>query len=104
MKYKVQYSRTAILDLDRVLGEIYAASKSFDITEKYIGDLMDRVETKSDFPKSGSTLYYQGSFTGYYYVVFKPYLIFYRLEDNVIFIDRILYGRSDYMRQLHLDP
>lgn len=102
MKYKVQYSKSAIRDLDRVWAEVFEASKSYDITKKYIDDLMDKVEAKADYPKSGSPLYYQDSFTGYYFVVFKAYLAFYRLEDDVMLIDRVLFGRSDYMRYLHL--
>ncbi len=102
MKYKVQYSKAAIRDLDRVWNEVFETSKSYDITEEYIDDLMDKVEAKADYPKSGSPLYYQDSFTGYYFVVFKAYLASYRLEDDVILIDRVLFGRSDYMRYLHL--
>ena len=102
MKYKVQYSKAAIRDLDRVRAEVFEASKHYDITKKYIDDLMDKVEVKADDPKSSSPLYYQDTFTGYYFVVFKAYLAFYRIEDDVMLIDRVLSGRSDYMRYLHL--
>ena len=102
MKYKVRYSRQAIRDLDRVWAEVYEASKSAETAEQYVTDLLDRVEDKADFPKSGSPLYYQDSFTGYYFVVFKAYLAFYRLENDVLLIDRVLFGRSDYMRCLDL--
>ena len=102
MKYKVRYSRQAIRDLDRVWAEVYEASKSAETAEQYVTDLLDRVEDKADFPKSGSPLYYQDSFTGYYFVVFKAYLAFYRLENDVLLIDRVLFDRSDYMRCLHL--
>ena len=102
MKYKVRYSRQAIRDLDRVWAEVYEASKNAETAEQYVNDLLDRVEDKADFPKSGSPLYYQDSFTGYYFVVFKAYLAFYRLENDVLLIDRVLFGRSDYMRCLHL--
>lgn len=102
MKYNVEYSKAAIRDLDRVWAEVFEASKNYDITEKYIDDLIDKVEAKADYPKSGSPLYYQNSFTGYYFVVFKAYLAFYRLENDAMLVDRILSGRSDYMRYLHL--
>ena len=39
MKYKVEYSKAAIRDLDRVWTEVFEASKSYDITEKYMNDL-----------------------------------------------------------------
>ena len=65
-------------------------------------ELLDKVEKKSDDPKSELTLYYENTFTGYYFVVFKAYLAFYRLEKETMLVDRVLFGKSDYMRILHL--
>ena len=47
-------------------------------------------------------VYYENSFTGYYYVVFKAYLAFYRLEKETMLVDQVLTGKSDYMRILRL--
>ena len=104
MKYKIEYSRTAIRDLDRVWAEVLEASKDYEITERYIEELLDKDEAKADYPKAGSPLYYENSFTGYYFVVFKAYIAFYRLESDRMLIDRVLFGRSDYLRILHLVP
>ena len=102
MKYKIEYSKMAIRDLDRVWTEVFEASKSYDITEKYIDDLISKVEAKADYPESGSPLYYENSFTGYYFIVFKAYLAFYRIEKDKMLVDRVLFGKSDYMRVLRL--
>lgn len=103
MKYSVEYSPYAIRDLDRMWTEVFKASRSYDITERYLNDLMDKVESKAEHPKSGAPLYYEDRLTGYYYVVFKEYLAFYRLEGERILVDRVLFGRSDYIRILHLE-
>lgn len=103
MRYEVKYSPAAVRDLDRVFSEVYKASKSHDISVKYIEDLMDQVDAKASFPKTGIPLYYENGFTGYYYVVFKEYLAFYRLDHDSIMVDRVLYRKSDYMRVLKLD-
>ena len=102
MSYQVEYSKAAIRDLDRVWAEVYKASKDIEITERYIEELLDKVEKKSDYPKSGAPLYYENTFTGYYFIVFKTYLAFYRLEKDTMLVDRVLYGKSDYMRILRL--
>lgn len=102
MKCQVSYSKAAIRDLERVWAEVFEASKSYDITERYINDLMDKVEAKADYPESGTPLYFENSFTGYYFVGFKAYMTFYQIKKDVMLVDRILFGRSDYMRQLHL--
>lgn len=103
MKYKVKYSKSAIRDLDRVWSEVFEASKNQKITTKYLNDFMNKIEAKADYPKSGSPLYYENGFTGYYYVVFKAYLAFYRIENNLMLVDRVLLGKSDYIRILHLN-
>ncbi|HIS31637.1 MAG TPA: type II toxin-antitoxin system RelE/ParE family toxin [Candidatus Limivivens intestinipullorum] len=90
------------MDLDRVWSEVFEASKDYDIAAQYVNELMDKVEAKAEHPKSGAPLYYEDSFTGYYFVVFKSYLAFYRLENGVILVDRILFGRSDYLKVLRL--
>lgn len=100
MKYSVKYSKIALRDLERVWSEVIAASKDYNVTAQYMDDFMDKIEAKADFPESGTPLYYEDSFTGYYYVVFKAYIAFYRLEDKAIYVDRVLLGTSDYMRRL----
>ena len=92
-----KYSHAAIRDLDRVWNEVYQASLSVATTNSYINDLMDAIEVKTTFPHSGAPLYYGNTFTGYYFVVFKAYIGFYRVETDAILIDRVLFGKSDYM-------
>ncbi len=97
MIHQIKYSPIAIRDLDRIWFEVFSASKEPKITEKYIGDLLDKIKTKSEFPKTGIPLYYENLFTGYYFTRFKSYLAFYRIDGNQILVDRILYAKSDYM-------
>lgn len=102
MKCSIKYSPIALRDLDRVKSEVFEASKDQNITSRYMNDLLDKIEAKRDFPLSGSPLYYKNLFTGYYIVIFKSYLAFYRFDNNTIYVDRILYGKSDYIRTLRL--
>ena len=39
-------------------------------------------------------------FTGFYFVVFKSYLAFYKVEGDRMLVSRVVYGKSDYMRTL----
>ncbi len=97
---RIEYSPIAVRDLDRVWAEVFEASKSTEIATKYIDDLMDRVAEKREFPKAGSPLYYEGAFTGYYFVVFKAYMAFYQVEADRMLVSRVVFGRSDYMRTI----
>ena len=100
MTYKVKYSKVAIRDMDRMWAEVYEASKRPDTANRYIEDFLKKVGEKKDFPQSGTPLYYEDGFTGYYYVVFKAYIAFYRVEGDSMLVDRVLFGKSDYMRTL----
>ena len=101
--HTVRYSKLAVQDLERVWNEVFEASQNDEITRNYIDALMDKIETKAEFPKSGAPLYYEDAFTGYYYVAFKKYIGFYRVESETIFVDRVLFAASDYLRILHID-
>ena len=103
MKYKVAYSKAAVRDLDRVWAEVYNASKSYEVTTRYMDGLMVAVEEKADYPTSGVPLYYEDIFTGYYFVIFKAYMAFYRLEGRSMFVDRVLFGKNDYLRELFIN-
>ena len=50
MKYNVEYSPSARKDLDRVWHEVFEASKDYDICEKYLNDLFDKIEAKAVYP------------------------------------------------------
>ena len=102
MKYSIKFSAQAGRDLDRTWDEVLETSKSLAVTTKYIDDLLDKIESKSEFPLSGSPLYYEELFTGYRFITFKAYLVFYHVEGKEILVDRILYGKSDYIRRLKL--
>ena len=102
MKYQIKFARQAVRDMDKVWADVFSASKSYDVASRYLNDLQDAIENKSEFPKSGIPLYYEDVFTGYYFIVFKAYLVFYRVENTMLLVDRILYGKSDYLRKLYV--
>ncbi len=102
MTYTISYSPSAIRDLDRMAADILQVSGSRNTTLSYINELLDKVESKKQFPYSGAPLYFENLFTGYYFVVHKAYIAFYRLDGANIYVDRILQGKSDYARLLNI--
>ena len=100
MSCEIVYSPLAESDLDRVWDEVYEASQDFDITDKYIDDIRDKVRKKKKIPKTGTPLIFMGELTGIYYVTFKEYIAFYRILDDVIEVSRVLYAKCDYMKVL----
>ena len=100
MSAKVLYSKQSLRDLDRIWEEVYSASQSPDLTERYLNDLLDKIEAKAEYPDSGSPLYYEDLFTGYRFIVFKSYIAFYHFDEENLYIDRVIYRKSDYLQKL----
>lgn len=53
-----------------------------------------------DFPECGTPLQQPTLHVAYRYLVCGNYMIFYHLADGNAFIDRVLYGRRDYLNML----
>ena len=68
-----------------------------NVTDKII----KQISTLSDLPKIGTMLSSIINMeTGYRFLVCGSYTAFYRYIDNTVFVDRILYGKRDFMRIL----
>jgi len=65
---------------------------------KVIEKIIERIEDLLDFPDTGALLYPKVNFpTNYRYARAAGYLIFYRHENNHIFVDRIIHAKRDYI-------
>ena len=102
MEYLVKYSRKAISDLERIREEVFQACQDQDTTDRYLTELVTKINEKKTFPESGSPLIFLGLFTGYRFVVYKAYIAFYTIENNMVLVDRILLGKSDYLSIIDL--
>ena len=100
MKYTLRYTPLSENDLLRVKEEVFEASRSISVTDRYLDDLFTKIEKKKDFPYSGIPLYYEGRFTGFYYIHFKAYNAFYRVIEGCMEVLRVLSSKSDYINVL----
>lgn len=58
------------------------------------------MHTLEQFPESGTSILIPGSPVGYRYLVCGSYLAFYHVHNEEVMVDRILYGRRDYLPSL----
>ena len=102
MQSKIEYSPRALKDLDEIWNYIEVELCNPSAAQNTVDGIMDRVDGIASFPESGSKLEFEnGLNSGYRYVVFKNYLAFYRLKpDDVVYVDRVIYGGRDSMRIL----
>ena len=100
MKYTIKFSPCSLHDLEKVFSEILNISMNNNTAVNYINGIIDKIKEKEDFPESGTPFYIDNVFTGYRYVIFKSYIVFYKVRSEEILVDRILYLKSDYITLL----
>ena len=101
MKYKLRYSPAAADDLDRINEYIAAELCSPAAAKNVIGDILDAIETLANFPNIGTPLRAVTDMeSDYRFIAVRGYAVFYRSSGGYVYIDRVIYGRRDYMRIL----
>jgi addiction module RelE/StbE family toxin len=101
MKCKLHYSREALNDLDEIWEYIQTELCNPGAAEKAVHQILDKAEQLVDFPRKGALLSSIANMVDdYRYLISGNYLLFYRVEGNDVYIDRVLYARRDYMHIL----
>ena len=85
-------------DLDAIWDYYIDEYQNADTAVKVIDAITADIDQLADFPELGPPLSSIADVeTGYRFLVTGKYLSFYRMEGQDICVDRILYGRRDYI-------
>ena len=104
MKNKIHYSPESRRDLDDIWDYIVSELQNRSAAERVIDRIMDAVEPLKNFAEMGTPLSSIADVgTDYRFLVSGNYMVFYRVQGNDVYIDRVLYGRSNYMSILFND-
>lgn len=70
-------------------------------TNNVLSIITKRIRELAEFPLMGAPLSSIIDFeTGHRFLVCEQFTAFYRYEDDAVYVDRVLYGRRDFMRIL----
>ncbi|MEG2540858.1 MAG: type II toxin-antitoxin system RelE/ParE family toxin, partial [Clostridia bacterium] len=90
MNYNIIITNKASSDIDEIAAFVFQASASAETTRKFINNIYEKIEILADFPNSGNNPRNRALLTeGYKFLVFEKYLIFYRLENDAIYISSV---------------
>jgi len=104
MKNKLHYTHEAQRDLDEIWDYIVSDLSNPTAAARTVNRIMDTIEQLTDFAEMGAMLSSVADVeSNYRFLVCGNYLAFYRVDGNNVYIDRILYGRRDYLRILFED-
>ena len=87
--------------MDDIWDYIISELQNRSAAERVIDRIMDAVDPLKNFTEMGTPLSSIADVgTDYRFLVSGNYMVFYRVQGSDVYIDRVLYGRSDYMRVL----
>jgi len=93
--YEVEFLQEALDDLEEII--IYLAERSSTAALNMHDTIIAKAEDLKIFPKRGRPVPNKKmNAAGYRMLGIKPYILFYRLLGNTIFIYRVLHGASNY--------
>ena len=98
---EVKFSPEAINDLQQIKAYITEELCNEQAANSTISKILKNIRMLESFPQSGASLETIVNFsTNYRYVICGNYTAFYRVENDIVFIVRVLFGRRDFMRIL----
>jgi len=101
MNYSIVFSPNFDNDIMLLHENIVEISSSIETADNYIKDIFSKVNELHSHPNSGTKLFLDDyTDTGYRYIRYKKYLIFYMIIKDMVFIERVLYKGRDYIKIL----
>jgi plasmid stabilization system protein ParE len=98
---KLHYSPESLIDLDEIWTYIFEELQNPTAAQKTLDGILDTIKKLKEFSEMGPELFSVTDVeNGYRFLVCGNYLVFYRVNGVEVNIDRILYGRRDYLRIL----
>lgn len=94
----------ALQDLTELKAYITEESGSEIPAKKTVEEILKRISVLSAFPEIGRPLSsFMNIDTPYRFLVCKNYNVFYRTDDNNVWVTRVLHNRRNYMQILFGD-
>lgn len=100
MDRKIVFSKKSEMQLKEIHDYVFSLSNDLETANSFINNLLDEIEKLKKFTFIGRELILVDNIkTQYRYIRYKNYLIFYRVDDQKIYIDRILSSYKDYVNE-----
>jgi addiction module RelE/StbE family toxin len=100
---KVIYSTEALRDLEKIGDYISFELQNPAAALNTLNIIQNNISTLATFPRIGtllSAIYDDAETDDYRFLVCANYLAFYRVKEDDVIIDRIIYKRRDYIAVL----
>ncbi|MFI3283893.1 MAG: type II toxin-antitoxin system RelE/ParE family toxin [Erysipelotrichaceae bacterium] len=97
----IHISPKAISDMTEIKDYISEELSNRSAAIKLLKDIYSQIAHLQNFPLVGTPLFSKLEVeNNYRFLVVKNYMVFYRFEVDSVYVIRILYGKSNYMKIL----
>lgn len=104
MKYNISYTAQAQRDLDEIWNYLVSECQAVSGAEHVVESIMSDVDQLENFAELGPPLSSIADVkSDFRFLVTGNHLTFYRVSGTEVYIDRVLYGRRDYLSCLFDD-
>ena len=100
---KVMLSAAAKADLQETRRYISSVLSNPSASKQTLKRITTQLHTLEQFPEAGTPVLIPGSPVAYRYLVCGSYMAFYHIRNQEVIVDRVLYGRRDYLSILFGD-
>ena len=100
---KVMLSSAAKADLQETRRYISSVLSNPSASKQTLKWITNQLHTLEQFPEAGTPVLIPGSPVAYRYLVCGSYMAFYHIHNEEVIVDRVLYGRRDYLSILFGD-
>ena len=101
---KVKISPLARADMREIGDHISRELRNPSAALRMIRHFRETIKPLAEFPEMGAPLLAAGKQRPlYHYLICGNYMIFYHLSEDSVMVDRVLYGRRDYLALLFGD-
>ena len=100
---KVKLSAAAKADLQETRHYISSVLSNPSASRQTLKRIATQLHTLEQFPEAGTPILLPGSPVAYRYLVCGSYMAFYHIRNQEVIVDRVLYGKRDYLSILFGD-
>lgn len=98
--YDINYSNLYMDDFAEALIYIKDVLKNEDASNNLKNKANEEIQKLKKFPHTGTRLYKENIETKYRYIRVDNYYVFYYVKDNIIYVDRFIYAKRDFIELL----
>ena len=95
---EIEYSPVALMDIEQIGDYIEREYMNPIAAYNTVNKIQDSIDNLMVFPLMGVALSpIVNIITDYRFLVCGDYLAFYRVNEDIVYIDRVLHGKRDYL-------